>query len=66
MMIRATPNILLIRPADGNETSGAYSVAIENKSRPSVLALTRQALPNLKGSSIEGVYKVSFYFKTTK
>jgi len=55
MMIRAMPNILFIRPADGNETSGAYAMAIENDTRPSVLALSRQALPNLKGTSIDGV-----------
>jgi len=60
MMIRAMPNILLIRPADGNETSGAYLVAIENRHRPSVLCLCRQAVPNLKGSSIEGVKKGAY------
>jgi len=60
MAVRATPNILLLRPADGNETSGAYAVAIESHSRPSVLALSRQAIPNLKGSSIEGVFKGAY------
>ncbi len=45
------------RPADGNETSGAYLVAIESKSTPSVLALTRQNLPQLEGSSIEKATK---------
>jgi transketolase len=60
MMIRAMPNILFIRPADGNETSGAYAVALENSRRPSVLALCRQAIPNLKGTSIEGVYRGAY------
>jgi len=59
-MLRALPNLLLIRPADGNETSGAYAVAVENRNRPSVLALTRQAVPNLKGTSIDGVYKGAY------
>lgn len=54
---RAMPNILMLRPADGNETAGAYRVAILNTNSPSVLALSRQKLPNLKGSSIEGVEK---------
>jgi len=36
---RATPNLLTLRPADGNETSGAYAVAIENRTRPSVVRL---------------------------
>ncbi|KAF9992873.1 Transketolase [Entomortierella chlamydospora] len=52
-MIRATPNLVDLRPADGNETSGAYLFAISAKERPSVLALTRQDLPQLEGSSVE-------------
>ncbi len=55
--LRAIPDLLVLRPADGNETSGAYKVAIENRHRPSLLALTRQNLPNLAGSSIEAVAK---------
>ncbi|RRT58521.1 hypothetical protein B296_00029815 [Ensete ventricosum] len=54
---RAMPNILMLRPADGNETAGAYKVAVLNKKRPSVLALSRQKLPQLPGTSIEGVEK---------
>ncbi|CAM8899591.1 unnamed protein product [Rhodiola kirilowii] len=54
---RAMPNILMLRPADGNETAGSYRVAILNRKRPSVLALSRQKLPNLPGTSIEGVEK---------
>jgi len=59
-MLRALPDLILIRPADGNETSGAYSVAVETRNHPTVLALTRQAVPNLKGSSIEAVYKGAY------
>ncbi|CAG8442647.1 6532_t:CDS:10 [Ambispora leptoticha] len=51
--LRALPNILVFRPADGNEVSGAYLAAIENLHRPSVLALSRQNLPQLEGSSVE-------------
>ncbi|CAM8901841.1 unnamed protein product [Rhodiola kirilowii] len=54
---RAMPNILMLRPADGNETAGSYRVAVLNRKRPSVLALSRQKLPNLPGTSIEGVEK---------
>lgn len=57
MYTRATPNMITVRPADGNETSGAYAVAIENRKRPTVIVLTRQGVQNLKGTSIEGVYK---------
>ncbi|KAG0230977.1 Transketolase [Actinomortierella wolfii] len=56
-MIRATPNLIDYRPADGNETSGAYLFAIESKKRPTVLAFTRQDLPQLEGSSIEKTLK---------
>lgn len=52
---RATPNCLTFRPADGNETNGAYIQAMEATSSPSVLALTRQGLPQLAGTSQEKV-----------
>lgn len=54
---RAMPNILMLRPADGNETAGAYKVAVLNQKRPSILALSRQKLPQLAGTSVEGVEK---------
>ncbi|CAN1308092.1 Transketolase, chloroplastic [Linum perenne] len=54
---RAMPNVLMLRPADGNETAGAYRVAVLNKKRPSVIALSRQKVPQLAGTSIEGVEK---------
>ncbi|KIW00064.1 transketolase [Verruconis gallopava] len=53
---RALPNMMVWRPADGNETSAAYYMALTSKSTPSILALTRQNLPQL-GSSIEGAIK---------
>ncbi|HBQ97283.1 MULTISPECIES: transketolase [unclassified Roseofilum] len=55
--LRAIPNLLVMRPADGNEVSGAYKVAIENRNRPTLLALTRQNVPNLQGSGIDQVSK---------
>ncbi|KAF5201173.1 Transketolase protein [Thalictrum thalictroides] len=54
---RAMPNILMLRPADGNETAGAYKVAVDNRKRPSILALSRQKLAHLPGTSIAGVEK---------
>lgn len=54
---RAMPNMLMFRPCDGNETAGAYKVAVENRKRPSCLALSRQKLANLPGTSIAGVEK---------
>jgi transketolase len=56
-LCRATPNVSVMRPCDGNETSGAYLCAIENHHGPTVLALSRQDLPHLPGTSIEAVAK---------
>ena len=50
-LCRATPNLLVFRPADGNETTGSYIAAIEQQKGPSVFALTRQNLPQLERSS---------------
>ncbi len=46
-MLRATPNVLVIRPADANETVEAWKVAMERRDGPVVLALTRQKVPVL-------------------
>lgn len=40
--LRAIPRLLVFRPADGNETSGAYKVAVANREVPSIIALSRQ------------------------
>ena len=53
--LRAIPNMLVFRPGDGNETSGAYKLAIENRHRPSALCLSRQGMANQANSSIEKV-----------
>ena len=53
--LRAMPNMLVFRPGDGNETSGAYKVAIKNRKRPSSLCLSRQGMVNQPNSSIEKV-----------
>lgn len=58
--LRAIPNLIVIRPADGNETSGAYQVAIANRKRPTLIALSRQNLPNYDTSSIENVSKGAY------
>ena len=62
---RAMPNIIMFRPADGNETAGAYKVAIASRKRPSILALSRQKLRNMAGSSIEGVAKGGYIIHET-
>jgi transketolase len=45
--LRAIPQLVVIRPADANETAVAWRVAIETRDRPVALALTRQNVPTL-------------------
>src|SRR5690606_13222916 len=47
MALRAVPNVVVIRPADGNETAQAWRLAAERRDGPTVLALTRQNVVNL-------------------
>lgn len=54
---RALPNMMVWRPADGNETSAAYYMALTSHDTPSILALTRQNLPQLEGSTLENGIK---------
>jgi len=45
--LRAIPNLLVFRPCDAVETAECWQLALEAQNRPSVLALTRQNLPQL-------------------
>mmetsp|Transcript_5851 Transcript_5851/g.13063 ORF Transcript_5851/g.13063 Transcript_5851/m.13063 type:complete len:782 (-) Transcript_5851:127-2472(-) len=61
--LRLIPDLVVMRPADGNETSGAYKYAVERSkfdSRPTLLCLSRQVLPNLELSSIANVEKGAY------
>ncbi|MEM1369647.1 MAG: transketolase [Cyanobacteria bacterium P01_H01_bin.15] len=60
MSLRAIPDLTVIRPADGNETSGAYKAAVERRDLPTLLVLSRQNLPNLDGSSIDNTTKGAY------
>lgn len=54
------PNVQVIRPADGNETSAAWIQALETTNKPTILVLSRQnlpVLPNSKEMAKEGVSK---------
>lgn len=54
-MLRAMPNINVFRPADDTETAAAWYSAITSKNTPTVLALSRQNLPQIEGSSKEAL-----------
>jgi transketolase len=53
--LRATPNLLLLRPADANETAIAWRIAAAQKGRPVALVLSRQALPVLDPKRYPGL-----------
>jgi len=48
--LRAIPRLIVIRPGDANETSVAWQIAIENRSCPVALVLSRQNVPTLERS----------------
>jgi transketolase len=58
--LRAMPNLLVFRPCDTVETIEAWEIALKNEKRPSLLALTRQNLPQLrKNLAARGAYVLS-------
>ena len=63
--LRAFPNLLVFRPADRTETAECWQLAVEAKGSPSVLALTRQNLPQARKSftaenlSARGAYELT-------
>ncbi|GAB4499362.1 MAG: transketolase [Anaerolineales bacterium] len=56
--LRLIPNLVVIRPADANETAQAWKVAIARRDGPTVLALTRQNVPALESPALveKGAY----------
>ena len=66
MGLRLLPNTSVIRPADALETAVAWKVAMENKTKPTCLLLSRQNLPTLnaykdvvKEGAAKGAYVLS-------
>jgi transketolase len=57
--LRATPGVVLLRPADANETAAAWRIALERSDGPTALVLTRQDLPTLP-AKLEGVRKGAY------
>jgi transketolase len=58
--LRAIPGLNVVRPADANETAAAWKAVLEDVHHPSGLALSRQNLPILEGTSTEGVAKGAY------
>ncbi len=61
--LRIIPNLVVIRPADANETAQAWKVAIERRNGPTVMALSRQNLPTFELSTVPTVEKGAYVLK---
>ena len=46
--LRAIPNLLVMRPADGVETAECWELAVKSENRPSLIAFSRQDVPTLR------------------
>lgn len=53
--LRAIPGLSMLRPGDANETAAGWKAALERPEGPTGMALSRQNLPVLAGTSAEGV-----------
>jgi transketolase len=60
--LRAIPGLTVLRPADGDETVGAWKVALESDG-PSVIALTRQGLPALGDKPADAVERGAYVLR---
>ena len=61
--LRMMPNLLVMRPADAVETAECWEIALREKTRPTVLALSRQNLPQVRtqadsNASAKGAYRL--------
>jgi transketolase len=52
--LRAMPNLRVFRPADAVETAECWQLALERRDGPTLLALTRQALPQVRKEAGDG------------
>ena len=61
MALRAIPELVVVRPADANEVSEAWEVAVSRTDGPTAIALTRQGVPTLERSEgAEGVSRGAY------
>jgi transketolase len=58
--LRAIPQLHFVRPADANETSFAWQIALEHRSGPTALSLTRQKVPTLPGTENGGALRGAY------
>jgi len=58
-ILRSIPNLLVLRPCDTTEVSGAYQIALKNEG-PTALIFSRQVLPNIENSCVEKMKKGAY------
>jgi len=58
--LRSTPNLNVVRPADGNETSAAYQLALTSQKTPTVICCSRSTIQALEYSSKEKALKGAY------
>jgi transketolase len=61
--LRAIPGLDMVRPGDANETAYAWQAILERPEGPKGLALTRQNLPVLEGTSADGVARGGYVLR---
>lgn len=59
--LRAIPNCYTYRPADPVEVAECYEIALQNKTAPAVMALTRQGVPALRGDASKNMSERGAY-----
>lgn len=67
--LRAIPNLVVLRPADANETIEAWRIAVEWREGPVALILTRQNVPTIDRTcyaSAQGVRKGAYVLASSK
>lgn len=66
-LYRAMPNILYIRPGDSEEAAGAWQAALSHSAGPSMISVSRHAIPQLMGlTSRSGVARGAYILQEAK
>jgi len=65
-MLRSTPNLNVLRPCDANETAYSFRLALESKTTPFVIALSRQNLEVKVKTSFEDFKKGAYVISDSK
>ncbi|MDH3402893.1 MAG: transketolase [Acidobacteriota bacterium] len=65
LSLRSIPNLTVIRPADANETAGAWRAALANRSGPTAIVLTRQKLAILSPAGSQAAARGAYVLTET-